>query len=125
MPPSWSSANDLDHLQRGVLRVPERRELLERTEPGGEVKRPSLRVPLVGMHRAQRLDLEELDPARREVALDVLEHRPADPLAVESWHDRHEVHLRRVLEVLDDGGDADILAIDGRNDRALDVGRSN
>src|SRR5262245_6975850 len=119
---AWWLCHGFHELQGGVRRVPQRWELLQRPEATREVERSRPVVVDVGVGWAQGLDLKELDSARRESGLQMLDHGSADPSSVMLRVDGHHVDLRGVRAVMLDGDDPDVRPIEGGDDGWADLG---
>jgi hypothetical protein len=78
----------------------QRRELLERSEPAGEIEGPGGVVADVGTSGTQRLHLQELDPIGGQVGFHVAQHRGADADPMLGPLDGHQVHLGRIRAVI-------------------------
>src|SRR2546423_1760668 len=89
----------LDHDQARVVLTPDRRQLLQRPESARSVEPPGCGVVLARVGRAERLDLQVLEPALAEERLRGLEQRRADSAPVASRQDAHHVDLRRGVGV--------------------------
>src|SRR5688500_10212582 len=83
----------LDEKQARIV-LPQLVELLERNEPTRLVERARPRIPLVGIRRPERLDLQILDFASSKMLLRSCEQCRAETLTVAGSAHSHHVDLR-------------------------------
>ena len=113
-----AGADVLDEQEGGVVLAPEPVELLERDEPERLVERARRRVAVVRVRRAERLHLEEADPARAAPRLGRGDERPSDALPVMLAADAHDGELGGARGVLLDADEAPV----GRRDEGRQAG---